>query len=26
VVDEVDGQWRVVAGPGTGLRLHLPLS
>lgn len=24
-VDEVDGQWRVVAGPGTGLRLHLPL-
>ena len=25
VVDEVDGQWRVVAGAGTGLRLHLPL-
>ncbi|MEY4906462.1 MAG: hypothetical protein RL260_180 [Pseudomonadota bacterium] len=25
-VDAVDGQWRVVAGPGTGLRLHLPLS
>ncbi|WP_310463040.1 polysaccharide deacetylase family protein [Sphaerotilus sp.] len=25
VVDEVDGQWRVVAGTGTGLRLHLPL-
>lgn len=25
VIDEVDGQWRVVAGPGTGLRLHLPL-
>jgi hypothetical protein len=26
VVDAVDGQWRVVAGPGTGLRLHLPLA
>lgn len=25
VVDEVDGQWRVVAGAGTGLRLQLPL-
>lgn len=25
VIDEVEGQWRVVAGPGTGLRLHLPL-
>jgi hypothetical protein len=25
VVDEVEGQWRVVAATGTGLRLHLPL-
>jgi hypothetical protein len=25
VIDEVDGQWRVVAGPGTGLRVHLPM-
>jgi hypothetical protein len=25
-VDEVEGQWRVIAGPGTGLRLHLPLA
>lgn len=25
-VDEVDGQWRVVAGPGTGLHLFLPLN
>jgi hypothetical protein len=25
VIDEIDGQWRVVAGPGTGLRVHLPM-
>ena len=25
VVDAVDGQWRVVAQAGVGLRLHLPL-
>lgn len=25
VVDAVDGQWRVVAKAGVGLRLHLPL-